>query len=121
MNSTLFMSQWGRRLAKKLMKPIQKFKPNDQGKDRTRWNIVRGDLVEVIQGPQVGQRGKVAAVIREKNRLIVEGVNMRRRIIKPQADGSPGRIITRYGIGSLECIDYFASSRPPLSPFLHPL
>ena len=35
------------------------------------------------------------AVLREKNRVIVEGVNMRRRVVKPQMDGTPGRIVTR--------------------------
>lgn len=41
-----------------------------------RWNIVRGDLVQVIQGPQAGQQGKIIRVIRPLNRVIVEGVNM---------------------------------------------
>lgn len=40
------------------------------------WNILRGDLVQVIQGPQAGQQGKVLKVIRPKNRVIVDGVNM---------------------------------------------
>ena len=59
------------------MKPVQKYKPNDQN-NFTRWNIVKGDLIEVIQGPQVGRRGKVAAVLRQKNRVIVEDVNMKK-------------------------------------------
>ena len=95
MNSSIYMSEWGRKLGRKLMKPVQKYKPNDQNNNFTRWNIVKGDLIEVIQGPQVGRRGKVAAVLRQKNRVIVEDVNMRRRVIKPQMDGSPGRIVTR--------------------------
>lgn len=41
-----------------------------------RWNIVRGDQVQVIDGPQNGQKGKVLAIIREKCRIIVDGVNM---------------------------------------------
>ena len=94
MNSSVFMSQWGQKLGKKLMKPVQKFKPNDQHGNFKRWNIVKGDIIEVIQGPQVGKRGKIMAVLREKNRVIVEGVNMRRRIVKPKMDGTPGRIIT---------------------------
>lgn len=67
------MSHWGRKLGKYLMKPIQKKKPEVTS---TRWNIVRGDLVQVTQGPQAGQQGKVIAVIREKSRLVIEGVNM---------------------------------------------
>ena len=94
MNSSVFMSQWGQKLGKKLMKPKQKFKPNQQHGNFKRWNLVTGDMIEVIQGPQVGQRGKIMAVLREKNRVIIEGVNMRRRIVKPKMDGTPGRIIT---------------------------
>jgi hypothetical protein len=73
MNSILYLSKWGRALAKTLIKPRQKYKPVVIP---NRWNIVRGDLVQVIQGPQTGQKGKVLAVIREKNRVIIENVNM---------------------------------------------
>ena len=60
-----------------------------------RWNIVRGDSVKVIQGPQAGQQGKVLQVLRKKERVLIDGVNMRRRIIKPTPDGTPGRFVVR--------------------------
>ena len=44
--------------------------------ENCRWNIVRGDLVQVIQGPQAGHKGKVLAVLRDKNRILIENVNM---------------------------------------------
>ena len=44
--------------------------------DPRRWNIVRGDLVEVIQGHSLGQKGKVLSVIRDSARIVVDGVNM---------------------------------------------
>ena len=75
MNSSLNLSAWGRRLGKKLQKSRQKYKFNEDTIPK-RWNIVRGDLVQVIQGPQTGQRGKILAVLREKKRVIVENVNM---------------------------------------------
>ena len=77
MNSTLMFTKWGRILGKKLMKPIQKYKPKQE---TNRWNIVRGDLVRVIQGPQTGQQGKILTVLRTQNRVIVDGVNMVNRI-----------------------------------------
>lgn len=73
MNSSLMLSGWGKLLGKKLMK--QRLKPRP-AEDAHRWNIVRGDNVQVIQGPQTGQKGKVLTVIRDKCRVIVEGVNM---------------------------------------------
>ena len=57
------------------MKPIQKYKPALQQKT-SRWNIVTGDLVKVINGPQTGQQGKVLSVLRGKNRVVIDGVNM---------------------------------------------
>ena len=58
------------------MKATQKKKTVNE---TTRWNIVSGDVVRVIQGPQTGQEGKVLDILREKNRILVEGVNMVRR------------------------------------------
>ena len=75
MNSMLFQSSWGRSLAKKLASPRHKFK--QPGNEITkRWNIVRGDLVQVVQGPHTGQKGKVTAVLKAKCRLIIDNVNM---------------------------------------------
>ena len=92
MNSSLFLSRWGQKLAKKLMKPKQKYKAPVEA---VKWNIVKGDNVQVVQGPQVGQRGKVISVHRQKNRVLIDGVNLRRRIVKPTMDGQPGKIITK--------------------------
>ena len=92
MNSTLMYSAWGRSLGKKLMRARQKMKPEN---DCSRWNIVTGDKVQVIQGPQTGQSGTVLDVLRKANRIIIEGVNMRRRNIKPRQDGTPGKIVVR--------------------------
>jgi len=41
-----------------------------------RWNVVRGDKVEVINGPEKGKQGTVLKVIRAQNRVIIEGVNI---------------------------------------------
>lgn len=73
MNSSLFISNWGRRLAKQLTKPRVIPKPKVENH---RWNIVRGDQVQVVQGPQIGQKGKVLHVLRDSCRVIVESVNL---------------------------------------------
>ncbi|DBA01766.1 TPA: hypothetical protein N0F65_010176 [Lagenidium giganteum] len=54
------------------------------------WNIVRGDLVEVISGPHKGKQGHVTGVIRDQNRVIVENINMHHRYVKATA-AAPGR------------------------------
>ena len=67
------LSSWGRKLGRRLMKPHLKPKPKEESH---RWNIVRGDNVQVIQGPQSGQKGKVLTIIRDSCRVIIDGVNM---------------------------------------------
>lgn len=47
-----------------------------------RWNIVRGDKVQVVTGDEKGKVGVVKKVVRKKNALIVEGVNVRRRFVR---------------------------------------
>ena len=38
--------------------------------------IKKGDEVLVITGDHKGKKGKILQVVREKNRVLVEGVNM---------------------------------------------
>ena len=92
MNSGLMTSSWGRALGKKMLKVRGKFKPRQ---DSSRWNIVTGDTVRVVQGPQEGQQGTVLQVLRKQNRILVDGVNVRRRAVPPQMDGTPGRMVNR--------------------------
>ncbi|RYG68834.1 hypothetical protein EON64_04250 [archaeon] len=73
MNSALLLSSWGRAVGRKLTRGNRKWKEVEPIK---KWNIVRGDLVHVIQGPQTGQQGKVLKIIRSTNRLLIEGINM---------------------------------------------
>lgn len=56
--------------------------------------IRRGDRVKVISGNYRGQEGTVLRVDREKNRVVIEGVNMRKRHRKPSALDPEGGIVT---------------------------
>ena len=47
--------------------------------------IKTGDIVRVIAGDHKGAEGKVVRVDREKNKAIVEGVNMVSKHTKPSA------------------------------------
>lgn len=51
-----------------------------------------GDEVVVISGEHKGKRGKVQRVLREKNRVVVEGVNQVKRHMKATPQG-PGGIL----------------------------
>lgn len=46
-------------------------------------NFKKGDKVVVIAGKDKGKEGTITAVLREKNRVIVDGVNVIKKHIKP--------------------------------------
>lgn len=58
-------------------------------------HIKKGDTVVVIAGESKGQQGKVLSIDREKNRAIIEGVNMVKRHTKPNAKSPQGGIVEK--------------------------
>jgi len=57
-------------------------------------NIRRGDQVKVISGNNRGQEGRVLRVDTTKQRVVVEGINLRKRHRKPSALNPEGGIVT---------------------------
>ena len=70
--------------------------------------IKTGDTVKVITGDHKGSEGKVMKVILEKNKAIVEGVNMVSKHEKPSATNPQGGIVKKEAalhISNLSLID----------------
>ena len=70
--------------------------------------IKSGDTVKVIAGDHKGSEGKVTRVDREKNKAIVEGVNMVSKHTKPSAKSPQGGIVKKEAplhISNLALID----------------
>lgn len=57
-------------------------------------HIRRGDRVRVIRGNNAGVDGTVLRVLRKQSRVVVEGVNMRKRHTRPSEANPEGGIIT---------------------------
>ncbi len=55
-------------------------------------HVKSGDTVQVIAGNSKGKTGKIVEVLIKKNRVIVEGVNMIKKHIKPSAQNPQGEI-----------------------------
>lgn len=71
-------------------------------------HIKKGDLVYVNAGSQKKKQGKVLEVLTEKNRAIVEGVNLVSKNTKPNAKNPQGGIIKQEApihISNLQPID----------------
>ena len=70
--------------------------------------IKSGDTVRIIAGDHKGQEGKVQKILREKNKAIVEGVNMVSKHEKPSASNPQGGIVKKEAplhISNLSLID----------------
>ena len=61
----------------------------------TKIKIKSGDTVQVIAGDHKGSEGKVLKVLKDKNKAIVEGVNMVKKHTKPSAQSPPGGIVEK--------------------------
>ena len=57
--------------------------------------IRKNDNVMVIAGNDTGKKGKVLKVFPKENRLIIEGINLRKRHSKPSQKNPQGGIIEK--------------------------
>lgn len=55
--------------------------------------IKKGDTVEVLSGNDRGKKGEVLEVIPKKDKIVVKGVNIRKKHVKPRKQGEEGGII----------------------------
>ncbi len=53
----------------------------------------KGDTVKIISGKNRGKTGKITLVFPKKNKIVVEGVNIRKRHTRPKKQGQKGQII----------------------------
>ena len=60
-----------------------------------KFKIKSGDTVKVIAGDHKGSEGKVLKVLTDKNKAIVEGINMVKKHMKPSADNPQGGIVEK--------------------------
>ncbi|MCS7086712.1 MAG: 50S ribosomal protein L24 [Bacteroidia bacterium] len=58
-------------------------------------HVRSGDEVVVISGKNKGAKGRVLRVFPKKRKAIVEGVNLIKKHLRSQAQGTPGRIVER--------------------------
>ena len=71
-------------------------------------HIKKGDMVYVIAGDGKGQQGKVLKVDVDKQRAIVEGVNICKKATKPNAKNPQGGIVEQEApihVSNLQVLD----------------
>lgn len=60
-----------------------------------KFKIKSGDTVRVITGEHKGSEGKVLQILKDKDRVLVEGVNMVKKHTKPSATSPQGGIVEK--------------------------
>ena len=60
-------------------------------------NIKKNDTVIVLSGKDKGKKGKVLEAMPASGKVIVEGVNMVTKHVKPRRAGEPGGIVSAEG------------------------
>ena len=54
--------------------------------------IKKGDMVKIMTGKDRGKTGKVSKVIPSEEKIIVEGMNIKKKNIRPKKQGQKGHI-----------------------------
>jgi len=68
--------------------------PRAKTPERTKMRIKKVDTVQVIAGKDKGKTGEVLRTLPYENRIVVQGINLRTRHVKPTQEGETGRIVT---------------------------
>lgn len=56
-------------------------------------NIKKGDNVIILTGSNKGKKGKVVKAFPKLNKILVEGVNVVKKTVKPKRRGEKGTIV----------------------------
>jgi large subunit ribosomal protein L24 len=63
----------------------------------SKFHVKKGDQVTVISGKEKGKSGKIIAVLTEKQRVVVEGLQMIKKHVKKSQQNPNGAILDREG------------------------
>ncbi len=55
--------------------------------------LKKGDTIKVIAGNDKGKTGTILTVFPEEGRVLVDGINMKKKHVRPRAQGQKGEIV----------------------------
>ena len=73
------------------------YRVNKPRNPQAKFHIKKNDEVVVLSGAQQGKRGKVLEVLRDRSRVIIEGVNFIKKASRKSQEQPQGGIIEREG------------------------
>ena len=78
-------------------------------------HVKKGDVVQIIAGKDLGKRGRVLSVDRNRGRVVVEGANMVKKHMRPTQTSPQGGIIEKESsIASSNVLLYCSKCRLPV-------
>ncbi|MEB3337959.1 MAG: 50S ribosomal protein L24 [Leptolyngbyaceae bacterium] len=64
---------------------------------RYKMHVKKGDTVQILVGKDKGKVGEVLSTSPKTSQVIVKGVNIKTKHVKPQQEGESGKIVTVEG------------------------
>lgn len=61
---------------------------------RHKMHVKKGDTVQVITGKDKGKVGEVIQTLPKESKVVIQGVNIRTKHVKPRQEGESGQIVT---------------------------
>lgn len=55
--------------------------------------IKKGDIVLIISGKDKGRKGKVLKALPREQEVLVEGINLKKKHVRPKREGEKGQIV----------------------------
>jgi len=62
--------------------------------ERYNMHVKKGDTVQVISGSSKGKVGEIIKALPKSSKVVVKGVNVITKHVKPQQEGETGQIVT---------------------------
>ena len=79
----------------------------------TKTHVKRGDIVVVLSGAQRGKQGKILEVLPQKQRAVVEGLNMIKKHERKSQANPQGKIVEREGTIHLSNLKLVTAGEKP--------
>jgi large subunit ribosomal protein L24 len=89
--------------------------PKAKPQVRIKLRIKKGDTVQVISGKDKGKTGEVLRTLPYENRVVVQGINIRTRHVKPTQEGETGRIVSEEASLHASNVMIYSTAKPVAS------
>jgi large subunit ribosomal protein L24 len=76
--------------------------------------LKKDDVVQVIAGKEKGKSGRILRIDREKDRVLVEGVNMVKKAQKKRSENESGGIIEREAMIAISNVMFLGKNGKPV-------